>query len=355
MSSQRFKYLFSKYLNGTLSFNEKAEFFGIVEKGHFDDEIEADFESFYTEGAKGSENHIVKKIRDAKNDEGVSFNVTKMVRRLLRSAAAIVFFVFLCLYFSSNNKQADRSVSFFTEFVKLSKHVVKNNNKITLDVLLPDSSIISLQPASTLYYSDVDFASKRQVYMDGEASFSITKNPESPFFVYYKSVVTKVLGTSFHIYTNPATGNIEIEVLTGKVQVYENEQIIKRSQKVDQGVIVTPNQKAVYEKYRHILSATLVDEPRLLSNYDLATNKQQALANFNFNNSRMAEVINNIELNYGVKIVVNDDRIYDYRFSGQITSQNLFDKLKIICLATNTNYIINGTSVLITDAVSSNN
>jgi transmembrane sensor len=345
MSVERFKVLLSKYLDDTLTFREKIEFFELVEKGVFDGEIEDHFTtSFYKENQYGDAKDLSKK------NKIVPFFKGKMKKVLLQSAAIFLAFLTIGFFIYHKNKKHVDANTFFSEFLKDHHQAINNNTKTAIKISLPDSSVITLQPASSLHYSTSNFTDNREVYMEGKALFNITKNPKSPFYVYYKDVVTKVLGTSFTIYTSAKTGNTEVEVLTGKVQVYANEKVTAINKKSDEIIIVTPNQKAVYENVNHTFSATLADEPKLLSAKERLTNSsRQAMASFNFNNVRLAEVIKNIELNYGISIMVSDERIYTYGFSGDLTNQGLFDKLKIITLATHTQYEVKGTTILLSD------
>jgi len=356
MSAGRFKYLLSKYLNDSLSFKEKKEFFGMVETGEFDNQLGADFEdNFYEEATDEDNKATVEEDAFVQPTEEelarvISLRRRKITRILLQSAAAVLLFMSVGLYVYFGNKPQDNTKAFFTQFIKTNQQQVKNSTNTEMAVVLPDKSVITLQPASSLYYSTNNFGNKREVYMEGRALFNITKNPKSPFYVYYKDVVTKVLGTSFNIYTSSKTGNTEVEVLTGKVQVYGNEKIYTADKKVSNAVIVTPNQKAVYENVNHTFSATLTDDPKpIVSEEKLSSKKLLANDSFNFNNTELAEVFKNIELNYGIKITVSNEQIYAYGFSGDITSQGVFDKLKIISLATHTQYEVKGTTILISD------
>src|SRR4029077_14541011 len=112
-------------------------------------------------------------------------------------------------------------------------------------VNLSDGSRVTMQPHSVLHYARKFSTDKREVYLQGEAFFRVAKNPSKPFLVYYNNLVTKVLGTSFNVNTNALTGNIEVSVKTGRVQVYENKQLINDSK--NKAVILTPNQKVIYK------------------------------------------------------------------------------------------------------------
>ena len=58
-------------------------------------------------------------------------------------------------------------------------------------------------------------------------------------------LVTEVLGTSFYIHQEQSGNKLQVEVVTGKVSVYQRDKRKKSSQGEvqDHSVILTPNQK----------------------------------------------------------------------------------------------------------------
>ncbi|ASZ09653.1 hypothetical protein CK934_01025 [Chitinophaga sp. MD30] len=91
-----------------------------------------------------------------------------------------------------------------------------------LRVKLPDGSSITLGSKSRLKYPATFAVNKRDVYLEGEAFFEVTKDAAKPFVVYTGNVRTLVLGTSFKVSALPNT-SVEVAVVTGKVQVsYHN-------------------------------------------------------------------------------------------------------------------------------------
>lgn len=83
------------------------------------------------------------------------------------------------------------------------------------DIMLPDSSHITLRKGSSLKY-DKSFAVKdRHVTLSGEAFFEVTHNTEKPFIIDAGAAAVKVVGTSFNVITEK--NNTEVVVLTGKV------------------------------------------------------------------------------------------------------------------------------------------
>ena len=85
-------------------------------------------------------------------------------------------------------------------------------------VYLPDGTNVTLNANSKISYP-IDFAADvREVYLQGEAFFEVTKNAVKPFIVYSDNVMTKVLGTSFNIKCDK-NEEIKVSLVTGKVEV----------------------------------------------------------------------------------------------------------------------------------------
>ena len=85
-------------------------------------------------------------------------------------------------------------------------------------VLLPDSSVVWLNAATTLAF-DPDFTTHREVYLTGEAFFQVATDAAHPFVVRAGKTWARVLGTSFNISAYPAGGEVRIALKSGKVGV----------------------------------------------------------------------------------------------------------------------------------------
>jgi len=348
----RFDYLLDRFLSKTISPPEQDEFFDLLLSDHYDDAIGArmtsDFRASIISEAADLPPHIAQEIiRNILSSEKKTLATLPRRRKLFSSgwhwaaAAAMLGFVVLSAWLlvaNNNNRQA------FAEFIPDSTVNNTNTTGQPLAVILPDGSSVTLQPQATLHYSRQFTGNTREVYLEGGAFFNVAKNAHQPFYVYYNKVVTKVLGTSFNVGTNPRTGNIEVVVQTGKVQVYENEKMI-HTKEIAAGVIITPNQKAIYKADQRIFEATLVEDPQPV--IAAGAPGPKAKGSFVFEHTRLADLFKQLETRYAIEIVVENESIYNCVFSGDISEQDLYGKLKFICLTTNADYEINGTKILI--------
>ena len=95
---------------------------------------------------------------------------------------------------------------------------VASNNQINLQTTLPDGSLVQLNKATTLKFSSVFNDKKREVWLDGEAFFTVAKNKNKPFIVHFKNNTVTVLGTSFNIKAYKNIPSVEVFVKTGRVE-----------------------------------------------------------------------------------------------------------------------------------------
>ena len=102
---------------------------------------------------------------------------------------------------------------------------VNNPAGKVLLVHLPDSSKVWLNAGTTLRYNQ-RFNQHRQLLLEGEAYFDVTKDAAHPFSISTGSITTTVAGTSFTIKAYPSDTTIDVSVLTGAVKVEDEEKTL---------------------------------------------------------------------------------------------------------------------------------
>lgn len=356
-NNDRFNYLLQQYTAGFISISEQDELFDLVSTGLYDHPLSKLIYQDLKEGITGNKANLPPHVSEEimrnifRTDKNISAMLSRPKRTIhlwqwIAAAACIIGVLFTAYLFTSKNTRftADN----FTAFIPENSISKFNNSKRVQIIVLPDSSEISLQPNSSLHYPAQFDKNKREVYLEGDAFFQITKNPKRPFLVYYNRIVTKVLGTSFSIHTNPATGHVEVVVKTGKVQVYENEQFIKENRQGN-AVIITPNEKAIYKEDNRSFQTTLVESPAPIANNDKLLSIDSVISKtaYVYQQEKLLNIFAHLAKSYGIDIAVENSAINNCVFTGDISDSNLYNKLKIICLTTNTSYEVNGITILI--------
>ncbi len=199
-----------------------------------------------------------------------------------------------------------------------------------MQIQLADGSRVDLQRGGRLRYRNGLVGAQREVYLTGEAFFEVKKNPGKPFVVYANGLVTKVLGTSFRI-TAPANAEtVTVDVKTGRVSVYPNQSGRVRDPE-STGMVLTPNQKAVFHREAATLDKILVERPVLLI-------PKKELSQFVFEDAPVARVFGAIEQAYGVDVIFDEEVMQHCTLTMSIDDEDLFQKLDVICKVLDAHY-----------------
>ncbi len=217
-------------------------------------------------------------------------------------------------------------------------------------IWLSDGSTAVLQSGSSLLFPEEFDGPERKVVLTGDAFFEVSRMPEKPFFVYTGNLVTKVLGTSFHIKANSEKG-VSVEVVTGRVAVFERASDPDKVASVKtEEVILSPNQKVIYFEDRHELITSLVDNPKMLSKPE----KETAPPSFVFEEVPMHTVLSQLGKAYGISIELDNNNMNNCPLTADLSDLALFEQLEMICAATKSRYTVLGTSILISGEGCSN-
>lgn len=219
----------------------------------------------------------------------------------------------------------------------------RNETQQPITVQLSDGSTVVLQPRSRVQYPEKFSSIKREVYLEGEGFFEVTKNPDQPFIVYANGLVTQVVGTSFTIKAVPNVAQVSVAVRTGKVAVYTLKalrQSQQRSGSIANRLLLTPNEQAIFNTTNEQLTKRLVDEPALL-------NKPANNQYFVFDDAPVSEVFQKLEKAYGVTIQYDSTTFSGCSLTAPLGNEPLFRKLDIVCQTIGATYEVWGTRVVI--------
>lgn len=255
----------------------------------------------------------------------------------LRYAAAIV--VFISISWLGYNVYKNKSQPTAPALVLQTYHQVTNSGANPMLVKLPDNSTIILKPNAQLRYANVFAGNKREVYLNGEAFFEVSKNKAKPFFVYLNGLTVRVVGTSFVIKANKTDKQFKIIVSTGKVEVFTAN---PKSNPADskQAILLTPNQQGVLYRNEERLEKVNLKKPLLLS-------KESTSLHFNFVATPFSKVISTLEEAYGVNIIYNEKVMANCQLTASLIDQPLGERLKLICKAVEADYkIVNGQIII---------
>ncbi|SDD49561.1 FecR family protein [Dyadobacter soli] len=286
-------------------------------------EVEADFPT------EGQVTAMLEEIHSRKN--AVSrWQMRGLWLRLGASLSAAAAVLLVIGWLRQPNRH-DSHVSYEELLSAVEAPLMEQSNTTTAPILLtlPDSSTILLQPKSSVSYrKDFSESTLREVYLSGEAFFTVTKNRRRPFVVYSNELVTKVLGTSFMVKAFKDAKQVEVSVKTGKVSVFprtDTEVCDGLASPELAGTIITPNQKVLFSREQTQIRKGLVESPEILASAVLPAPLLK------FQDMPVSDLLGNIEETYGIDIV------YDHRLFGQclltasFTTESLYEKMDLIC------------------------
>lgn len=199
---------------------------------------------------------------------------------------------------------------------------------------LPDGSHVTLSPRSELKYPTRFTATKRTVYLKGEAFFDVYHDKAHPFLVYTRNVVTTVLGTSFLVQAPENKEPVVVQVKTGRVRVTPR-QPETATATLPASIVVLPNQQAVYRPVQHQLQRELVAKPVLL-----------APQPFTFDDRPVPEVLTALEKAYGVTIDYDAAALAGCTVNLSLPNESLYGKLDVLCQTLGASYTVEDARIL---------
>jgi len=186
-------------------------------------------------------------------------------------------------------------------------------------VNLPDGSSVLMNAGSALKYHKYMWRFSRSISFRGEGFFEVVKG--SPFTVISDHGKTRVLGTSFTIYSRD--DSYRVACLTGKVLVADADNLHE--------VVLEQNQKAELEQNGEF------DIERNINPTSTTTWIQNK---FVFTSAPFAEVLNEVERQFDVTITWPQGMDINYKYTGNFSrEQNIEQVLDFVCRPFGIKYI----------------
>ena len=202
---------------------------------------------------------------------------------------------------------------------------------IVKEVVLPDGSKVWLNNAATLKYPREFSEKERNVYLEGEAYFEVTKNRHKPFTVQSDAIRVRVLGTTFNLKSDKRCRIAEATLIEGEIEVKGN--------KEEGQIILTPGQRAELNKNNGRLTVKQVDA------------KLDAVWHDNlipFQKADIFTITKALERFYDVKIILSPDIQTGKTYSGVLKRKsNIESVLKSLQNSIPIDYKIVGNNIFI--------
>ena len=165
-------------------------------------------------------------------------------------------------------------------------------------VVLPDKSEVLLNSGSSLLYP-AEFKGKiRNIYLSGEAKFSVFSDKKKPFIVKTHDMAVEALGTVFNVSSYPEAETTVASLVEGKLKVDINSS--------QESYILNPEEQVIYDR-----ETGKSEHKHTRLDYVLAWEKGQMV----FQSVSLYTVINEIERKYGVTVYLNSKGLKDERLT----------------------------------------
>lgn len=177
------------------------------------------------------------------------------------------------------------------------------------EIILPDNSKVILNGNSCLTISHSwNSESKREVWLKGEAFFSVFHTKNNNDFIVYTSdnFNIQVLGTEFNVVNRQNVTKVALE--RGHIQLNFSEKGKDSKLSMIPGELVEFNEK----------SAFLIKKETRVQN--ITSWKSTFMV---FEQSTMEDVAEMLRDTYGLTLIVSDPSIMDHRITGTVPNQNL--------------------------------
>ena len=253
-----------------------------------------------------------------------------------RSVAAIflagicIYVFYYCYQFSANSKVVNT--------LELTKTPSRSRSKI----FLSDGSVVTLNSETTLKYPATFNGATREVYLDGEAFFSVAKDHAHPFIVHAGKMSIKVLGTAFDVKYYANDTHSETTLIRGAIEVTMADRPSDR-------IILKPNEKLILNsasiRRRKTRGKLIAVNDTTSTNYAL-TNLTHLKSNDTtivetswvnnklvFKDEPFTDLANQMQRWYGIKVKFKNNNVKDYHFTGVFEKESItqaLDALKMI-------------------------
>lgn len=200
-------------------------------------------------------------------------------------------------------------------------------------VLLPDGTSVTLNHFSSLSYPERFKSDNREVKLNGEAYFEVTKDKKHPFIVQTEVIDVQVLGTHFNVDAYRNNPDVRTTLLTGSVAV-SNKNNSER-------MILKPNEVAIYNKVEQKLTRRILENAK----NEISWRNGE----FIFDNMPLQDIARELSNSFGTTIHIADSALQNYRITARFRNgENLETILSVLHNAGYLNYSQNNQQVIIT-------
>ncbi len=198
------------------------------------------------------------------------------------------------------------------------------------EVVLPDGTKIWLNSASSIQFPTAFTGKERMVSLQGEAYFEVAKNKDMPFKVKTDFQEIEVLGTHFNVMAYDNESSIKTTLLEGSVRISSEEG----------RALLKPGQQAELNKSNSHLSVQQVATKAAVAWKDGV---------FMFAHEDMRSILNKLSRWYDVEVIYKNTST-DHRYSGNISRfEHVTEVLRTMEMTGTVHFEIKGRRIYVMD------
>jgi hypothetical protein len=222
-----------------------------------------------------------------------------------------------------------------TPLEKLVYNTIKIPYGKRFELELSDGTIVHLNSGTTLKYPVRFIAGEnRQVFLDGEAFFDVTKDKKHPFIVNADNLNIRVLGTHFNVSSYPEDNLTDVVLVEGSVGLYTaNEKF-----DANKNTVLKPGYKGSFNrKDNHIETKPVIT--------DVYTSWMEG--RLTFKNMSFTDITKKLERHYNVTIVNQNKKLANEKFYASFGDEPIEKVLSYFNDVHGINYTIKNNEILI--------
>lgn len=203
----------------------------------------------------------------------------------------------------------------------------------TRTVHLPDGSTVTLNHYSSISYPEKFKSGNREVELNGEAYFEVSKDKKHPFIVQTETIDVQVLGTHFNVDAYRDNPDVRTTLLTGSVAVSNKNNSVR--------MVLKPNEIAIYNKVEQKLTRKALENAKNEISW--------RHGEFIFDDLPLQEIVRELSNSFGTSIRISDTALQDYRITARFRNgEDLKTILSVLHNAGYFDYSQNDKQIIIT-------
>lgn len=262
---------------------------------------------------------ILKTVQQQTRERAKVFSILKRIS----VAASVLLLMGLGWNYLLKNKDAQKVAS-----VRINKIIdTINTTGSVINLVLPDSSLVLLEKGSELKYPVAFNSSKREVDLEGKATFKVAKDASKPFTVFSDEIATTALGTEFKVTALNNDDNINVKLFEGRIVIKSSGKGTKRLDKnfyLHAGEEFNLNRETMVGEVLKFDSAA---SGAMMKSFQNSNNVLKGNNWYMFNNQNLPQVLDQLATMYHVKIEYKRSEVDGINFIGKIDNKDSITRI----------------------------